>query len=210
MKMKLSVILKIFFIYTFILSASGFSYGFMGTIDSGELVPINQYRIILEPQLSPFNLDAHFDAGVTDSSQLRLSLGAGESGTHFDFFYKTIPYPNFDNQPAMGYKIGTIFASEKGGINSLTIRFTPLLSKTYKVQGNLWTPYLALPLGVSVRKSTSTTPTHFAVGTEFTPTSSPDMQFGLEAAANLRDSFSYISAFISFYFEPTETDSDIK
>ncbi len=185
-------------------------HAYLSTIDSGELVPINQYRLILEPQANPFNLSAHFDAGITDSSQLRLSLGAGESGTHFDFSYKTIPIPNLDTQPAMGYKIGTIFASEKGRENSLTIRFTPLVSKNYIINQNRWTPYLALPLGVSVRKSTSTTPTHFVVGTELTPSTTPDMQFGAEVGANLRDSFSYVSVFVSFYFEPTETETDTK
>ena len=184
------------------------SLAYLGTIDSGVLVPVNQYRLILEPQLSPYNLAAHFDAGISDSSQLRISLGAGESATHLDFSVKYIPYPDVDNQPAIGYKIGTLFASEKGNTSSLAFRFTPIISKTYEIDKNHLTPYLALPLGVSIQKSTSKTPSHFVLGAEFSPPSTPDMQFGAEIGANLRDSFSYVSAFISFYFEPLETETN--
>jgi hypothetical protein len=153
-------------------------------------------------------LTAHFDAGISDSSQLRISLGAGESATHLDFSVKYIPYPDIDKQPAIGYKLGAIFANEKGNISSLAIRFTPIVSKTYELEKNHITPYLGLPLGVSVHKSTSQTPTHFVFGAELTPLSAPDMQFGAEIGANLRDSFSYVSAFIGFYFEPSETETN--
>lgn len=196
------------FITLFLFMFNSVSFAYLGTIDSGELVPLNQYRLILEPQLSPFNLDAHFDAGISDSSQLRVSLGAGESATHFDFGVKYIPYPDIDNQPAIGYKAGVLFASEKGNSSSLTLRFTPLISKSFVIDKNHWTPYAALPLGVSVQKSTSKTPTHLAIGVELTPFSTPDMQFGAEIGASLRDSFSYVSAFISFYFEPKESETN--
>ncbi len=181
---------------------------FLSTIDSGELVPVNQYRLILEPQISPYNLAAHFDAGISDSSQLRVSLGAGESATHFDFSVKYIPYPDIDNQPAIGYKLGLLFANEKDNVSSLGVRFTPLVSKRYMIDQNYFTPYLGLPLGVSVQKSTSKTPSHFVLGVEVSMPTAPDMQFGAEVGANLRDSFSYISAFVSFYFEPSETETN--
>lgn len=184
------------------------AFSFLSTIDSGELVPINQYRLILEPQLSPYNLSAHFDAGISDSSQLRVSLGSGETATHFDFSVKYIPIPDIDEQPAIGYKVGALFATEKESVSSLALRFTPLISKTYEINKNHWTPYLALPIGVSIQKDTSKVPTHFVVGTELTLHSASDMQVGAELGASLRDSFSYVSAFISFYFEPSETETN--
>lgn len=184
------------------------AFSFLSTIDSGELVPINQYRLILESQLSPYNLSAHFDAGISDSSQLRVSLGSGETATHFDFSVKYIPIPDVDDQPAIGYKVGALFATEKENASSLALRFTPLVSKTYEINKNHWTPYIALPLGVSIQKDTSKVPMHFAIGTELTLHTLPDMQVGAELGANLRDSFSYVSAFVSFYFEPSETDTN--
>ena len=150
-----------------------------------------------------FNLTAHFDTGVSDSSQVRVSLGSGEDGTHLDFFYKDIPYPDYGQQPAMGYKVGTVFNSEQGE-NTFTLRLMPLVSKTYEINMNRWTPYFSLPLSVSVQKSTSTTPIHAVLGTELGLPSAPDMQLGFEVGVSLRDSFSYASAFISFYFEPPE------
>lgn len=184
------------------------AFSFLSTIDSGELVPVNQYRLILEPQLSPYNLSAHFDAGISDASQLRVSMGSGETATHFDFSVKYIPIPDIDDQPAIGYKVGALFATEKGDTSSLALRFTPLVSKTYEIDRNHWTPYIALPLGVSIQKNTSKVPTHFVVGTELTLHSASDMQVGAELGASLRDSFSYVSAFISFYFEPSETETN--
>lgn len=186
------------------------SWSYLSTVDSGELVPINQYRLILEPQANPFNLSVHFDAGISDSSQLRLSFGSGESGSHFDFSFKSVPIPSLESQPAIGYKVDTIFANEKGSTNSLTVRISPLISNNYLINKNRWTPYAALPLGVSVRKSSSSTPVHLVVGTELTPHTTPDMQFGAELGIGLKESFSYFSAFVSFYFESTESESDTK
>ncbi len=196
-----------FFVYISLSVTPNLGLAYFGNIDSGELVPMDQYRLILEPQVGHFNLTAHFDAGITDSSQLRISIGAGENGTHFDFYYKTIPYPDFENQPAIGYKVGTIFASDKGS-NVLSIRFMPLISKTYVVNQNRWTPYFSLPLTVSMQRSTSTTPIHAVLGTELNLPSAPDMQLGFEVGSSLKDSFSYASAFISFYFEPSESETD--
>lgn len=199
----------IVFVYLLIFLIPQMSNAYFSNIDSGELVPKDQYRLILEPQFGQYNLTAHFDAGITDSTQLRVSLGAGKNGTHFDFFYKTIPYPDFEDQPAIGYKVGTIFSSNKSE-NIFSIRFMPLLSKTYLINQVRWTPYLSLPLSVSMEKSKATTPIHLVLGTEITLPSNPDMQIGFEAGASLKDSFSYASAFISFYFEPSsfETESN--
>lgn len=196
-----------FFVYSVLVASPNLGLAYLGNIDSGELVPKDQYRLILEPQVGHFNLTAHFDAGITDSSQLRVSIGAGEDGTHFDFYYKTIPYPDFENQPAIGYKVGTIFANDKGS-NVLSVRFMPLISKTYIIKQNRWTPYLSLPLTASVQRSTSTTPIHAVIGTEVNFPTAPDMQLGFEFGSSLRDSFSYASAFISFYFEPSESETE--
>jgi hypothetical protein len=200
-------LLLMFFVYVGLSVTPNLAQAYFTNADSGELVPKDQYRLILEPQMGHFNITAHFDAGVTDSSQLRVSLGAGEDGTHFDFFYKSIPYPDFENQPAIGYKVGTIFASDKGS-NVLSIRFMPLISKTYVINQNRWTPYLSIPLSVSMYKSTSTTPLHAVFGTELTLANSPDMQIGFEGGSTIKDGFSYASVFISFYFEPSEMESD--
>lgn len=197
---------KIFFVYLGIAITSIEASAYFTNTDSGELVPKDQYRLIIEPQVGHFNLNAHFDTGITDSSQVRVSVGAGENGTHFDFFYKTIPYPDFENQPAIGYKVGAIFASDKN-INTVSVRLMPLLSKSYSFDQFRWTPYVSLPLSVSVQKSTSTTPIHFVFGTELTLPNAPDMQVGAEVGSSLRDSFSYASVFVSFYFEPSELET---
>lgn len=175
----------------------------MTIAESAELVPENQFRVSLEPQVNYFNFNTHFDTGVAEDAQVRLSAGIGSGNYHFDFFYKQIPYPDYSDQPAIGYKIGAIFARENNS-SVLTPLFCPLISKNILIHKDRWTPYLSLPIGVSVFQSRSTTPVHFVAGFEFVPTSVENMQFGAEMGLNIKDSFSYMSAFVSFYFEPTE------
>jgi hypothetical protein len=189
----------IIFISFFIQIASAY----MTVSESGELVPENQFRLSLEPQTNYFNFNAHFDMGVAEDAQIRLSAGVGSGNYNFDFFYKRIPFPDYDTQPAFGYKIGTLLARENN-FNVITPIFSPLVSKTILVNKDKWIPYLALPIGVSVYQSHSTTPVHFVAGFEFVPESAENMQFGTEMGFNIKDSFTYMSAFISFYFEPTE------
>jgi hypothetical protein len=196
------------FIFLLLVAIPQMGWTYFSNLDSGELVPQDQYRLIFEPQLGHYNITTHFDAGITDSTQLRISIGAGEDGTHFDFFYKSIPYPDFEDQPAIGYKIGTVFVSDKS-TNLFSIRFMPLLSKNITIKQNRWTPYASLPLTVSTQQSSSKTPIHLVLGTEINLPSAPDMQFGFEVGSALKDSFSYVSGFISFYFEPSEKESDL-
>ena len=198
---------RLLIIFIYLISSSAVSWAYLSNIDSGELVPKDQYRLIIEPQLGHFNLTAHFDAGISDDSQLRVSLGAGENGTNFDFYYKTVPYPDFENQPAIGYKVGTSFASDKGQ-NILNIRFIPIVSKIIHGNDIKWVPYASLPMGIALHKSNSSTPLHLSVGTEITLNSTPDMQMGFEVGSSLKDSFSYGSVFVSFYFEPSDLELD--
>lgn len=177
----------------------------MTTAESAELVPEHQFRISIEPQInsSTFNFNSHFDTGVAEDAQVRLSAGVGAGNYHFDFFYKKVPFPNYDNQPAIGYKVGAVFARENE-LNVMTPIFCPILSKNLLIDKDRWTPYVALPIGVSVYQSHATTPIHFVAGFEYVPTSIENIQFGGEMGLSAKDSFSYISGFISFYFEPSE------
>lgn len=181
--------------------------GYFSVIDSGELVPKDQYRFILEPQFGHFNIATHFDAGITEESQARVSIGAGENGTHFDFFYKTIPIPDVDSQPAIGYKLGTSFDVDRGA-TIFSVRFIPLISKVMTFHKKTFVPYLALPLSLTMNKTDSTTPIHLVLGSEITIPKATDMAMGFEVGASLKQSFSYISAFITFYFEPSESEID--
>lgn len=185
------------------------SQAYFTTAESGDIVPEGQYRVTVEPQFNYFGVSAHFDAGTSEDSQIRVSAGAGQSGYNFDFYYKRIPYPDYDKQPAIGFKYGASFAKIDGS-SVITPRFFPMISKSIMIDNNRWTPYLSLPIGVSVSQSKSTTPTHFVMGCEITPSNIDNIQFGAEMGLNIRDSFSYISGFISFFFEPTEKISETR
>lgn len=194
---------KIVIFIVFVYFSSQKASAYMTVAESAEIVPENQYRLSMEPQFNYYNFNAHFDTGVAEDAQVRLSAGFGAGNYHFDFFYKRTPIPDYESQPAIGYKIGALFAKDNN-LSIVTPTFCPLISKNIMINKDRWTPYVSLPIGVSVYQSTSTTPVHFVTGVEFVPTSVENMQFGGELGFNVKDSFSYVSAYVSFYFEPTE------
>ena len=197
---------KLFFIFigfTILFTQKTFAY--VTSAESAELVPENQLRFTFEPQVnsSNFNFNTHFDTGVAEDSQVRLSAGVGSGNYHLDFFYKKIPFPDYDTQPAIGFKLGAIFARENK-TDVVTPVLCPISSKNIMIDKNRLTPYIALPIGVSVYQGRSLTPVNFVAGFEFVPTSVENIQFGGEMGFNVRDSYSYVSGYVSFYFEPTE------
>jgi hypothetical protein len=196
--------MKSIFVFILLITASiQKASAYMTVAESGELVPENQFRVSIEPQVNYFDFSGHFDTGVAEDAQVRVSAGMGSTGYHFDFFYKRIPYPDYDDQPAIGYKFGASFARESNS-SVVTPIFYPLISKNIIIKKDRWTPYASLPIGVSVFQSRSSTPIRFVAGVEYVPTSVENMQFGGEIGFNVKDSFSYASGYVSFYFEPSE------
>jgi hypothetical protein len=198
--------MKNYFKYLCILSLyfTNICEAYLTNSESAELVPENQFRVTLEPQVNYFAVNSHLDFGVSEDSQVRLSAGIGGTGYNFDFFFKRVPYPDYDKQPAMGYKIGASFMMDQKKEMVLTPIIAPLISKNLIIKKDKWTPYISLPIGVSVHRSATTTPVHFVAGVELTPSSVENMQFGGEIGLNVKDSFTYVSGYVSFYFEPTE------
>lgn len=198
-----------YLVFTLIIISNCKSWSYLTNADSGDIVPEGQYRLSVEPQFNYFGVGAHFDAGTAEDAQIRVSAGAGQDGFHFDFYYKRIPIPDYDKQPAIGYKFGASFA-KMNGASVITPIFFPIMSKSFIIDNNRWSPYLSLPIGVSVSQSKATTPTHFVMGCEVTPSTLDNIQFGGEMGFNVKDSFSYVSAYISFLFEPSERITDSK
>lgn len=175
--------------------------------ESGELVPENQYRLGFAPQigLSPsmVNFGAFFDTGIGESSQLRVTAGLGDTDFFAGFGYKMVPVPDYQKQPALGFKIGASFAREKDD-NILTLQVSPFLSKIMDMEFGKLIPYAALQMGVSAHRSSSTSPTILALGSEILPQQFRKVQFGAELGLDLHDAISYITGYITFMFDDNE------
>lgn len=180
-------------------------------MDTGKIIPSGKYRVIAGPQFittgenDGTNISGRFDAGVGESTTLRLLAGGGTS----DLFYsglsvKYIPYPDFENQPAIGFTTGITYAKEtvsRENEDVLTIRFAPLVSKDFETDIGLLTPYGALPLSLTLANGDTHYPVHFAAGTEFKPYSWEGVSFMAELGAKLNKAFNYVSLAVVFEFD---------
>jgi hypothetical protein len=168
--------------------------------ESAEILPISTYRLGAAPQFylsdgGGLNVIGYVDAALTDSTSMRVQAGGGE----IDFFtgasFKWVPIPDYENQPAIGLKVGANFGRE--GDKTLTsVQLSPLVSKKVETDYGLLIPYTSLSLSrTSVRGETST---GFQVvgGTEWLH---PDthFQFGAELGLEAKDSYSYLMGWIS-------------
>jgi hypothetical protein len=178
-------------------------------MDTGEIIDKGQYRASIEPQLvvsqfDGFNMIGRFDVGRNESSSMRFLMGGGSaSGFEVGGFYKWIPIPDYENQPAIGLTGGAIFASPES-TNLIALRVHPVISKKFKaliIGDDTLIPYASLPLGVTFAKAKNYYPLQLAVGSEYRPEKWKKMSVSLEIGMNLHDAFSYISAAFSVDFD---------
>jgi hypothetical protein len=176
------------------------------TVDTADNLAPGQYSMGLEPQLifdqfAGLNAIAHFDMGVNESSGLKFLAGSGSTAFQAGGFYKLVPIPDYKNQPGIGFFAGVLYAN-KDTNSSLHLRVHPLISKQFQTEtsGN-FTPYVAIPFGVSFWNGTTTYPVQLAVGTRWLPPAMKHTNFLFEAGFNLSNAFNYISAMISVPFD---------
>jgi hypothetical protein len=122
-------------------------------------------------------------------------------------FYKWVPIPDYEKQPAVGLMSGFLY-SRQGWQHEqrdvLDFRVHPIISKQMETDIGLFTPYGSLPLGVTFVKGTSVFPVQLVGGTEFKPYSWENISFFAELGLDVHDAFSYIEFAAAFYFDETK------
>jgi hypothetical protein len=200
MKIKYSLFLLFAFVFQ-PLSASYLSIG-----ESGEILPANTpYQMGLAPQLvtnnvAGGNLSTFLDKAWTDSLSSRFTLGLGV----IDFFtgasLKYIPFPDVDNQPALGVKASFWHAREETE-NISTLQIAPMMSKKFQSQDHgLFTPYTAIGMSSFEVGGKGKNGLQFFVGSEWKPVDLPEYNFTAEVALDLEDSVSHITLFVGLPF----------
>lgn len=182
-----------------LLAAPAASASYLAIGESGEIAPVGDYKLGLAPQLllndgGGANVGVFMDAPLTESTSLRGMAGAGEVDFHVGASAKYIPFPDVDNQPAIGGRVALWYARE-GEINLTTIQLAPLISRKMNYEGVDFTPYVAIPVNITSASGTggrNVTGTQFVVGSEWAPPESTLMFTG-ELAINLNDSYSALT-----------------
>lgn len=192
------------------LSQTGHAY--FSTMETAEVPAPGTYQLGVEPQIAfnnigkgdtGINLISFFDAPMSDSSSLRVLLGTGVTDFQTGFFYKWIPIPDIDNQPAIGFKVGALYA-RVDDTTQLSARLHPIISKKYDSDFGLITPYVSLPIGISNVEKKSYTPMTLALGSEYKPQSMKFVWFMAEVGVDIKDAFNYISGAVIFSIDEDE------
>jgi hypothetical protein len=194
-----------------ILSVSSSAYAYYDVLDTGKIIPTGKYRAIVGPQFitsgenDGSNVSGKFDAGIGESTTIRGSVGFGQDELFYTgLFLKYVPFPDFENQPALGLIGGFNFARESVDHEQqevLSLRFAPLASKDFDTDIGVVTPYASLPISIAFQDGHTIYPVQLVGGAEFKPFSWENVSFMGEMGLKLNKAFSYVSLSVVFEFE---------
>lgn len=202
-------IFKIGFVFltSVLLSSSAMAFQTIG--ETAELLPEGFYKLGVAPQLivsdgGGFNIGAFYDMYLTDGVNGRVELGGGKTDFWTTASVKWVPIPDIDRQPAAGLRTA-VTVSRDDDANFFNIQIAPIVSKKADTRYGEMVPFVALPITfVSSNKDVNSsgktlTATQFAIGAEWFQ--DKEVNYGGEFDLNLSNSFTSISAFISFPFD---------
>jgi len=177
---------------------------YFSTMDTGEVLDSGHYRVLAEPQFisnpSGFNFTGGMDAPLTESMNIRALLGVGSVNFHSALLLKWIPFPDFDQQPAIGLITGIGWARYDSE-SYLSFRGGPIISKKFETDIGLITPYVATPFAVVSGPGDNTFPFFLEAGGEWRPEGLENLRFLTEIGLNLNEAFNYVSFGVLLYFD---------
>jgi hypothetical protein len=197
--------MKANFFFFVLLFFSGPAFAYLSVQESNEITPAGKFKLGFEPQIklsrgSGANFSGFFDAPINDEMSGRVILGAGDIDIFAGASFKWVPIPDYRNQPAVGAKVTGVFSKDNSD-NYVSFGLAPIVSKRFDSEYGVLTPYASLPVNFVNGKSTTTTHINVAVGSELMPISADNMTFGAELGIDLKDSFSYLSGFLTIYLD---------
>jgi hypothetical protein len=138
---------------------------------------------------------------VTDSVNSRFEIGSGVSDFWAAASAKWVPYPDYQNQPAMGVR-GKLIYMRDADTNFYDTQISPVISKRYVTDKGTFIPYAGLPITYIFEKSTSNfTISKLCFGTEWVSNSA--FQAGAELALDLYNggsAYTYTASTLSLFF----------
>ena len=152
------------------------------TQDTGDLVPYREYKLGVAPQFmgqqgGGTNLLTTFDTGLDSESAVRAVLGGGSTDFNSGLYYKWVPYPDAKNQPAVGFRVGLLYARDDDS-TQVTSQFQPIVSKAVGMHLGRLNAYTSIPIAVSTRDGEGSLPMQWVIGSELTPRQFRKVTFG--------------------------------
>ena len=144
------------------------------------------------------NVDFFADMHLFDDADGRITFGTGKTDFWMQASLKWVPFPDVDQQPAMGLR-SAIGYSRDEDLDSVHFQITPLFSKKAATSYGNMIPYVGIPITYISTKNSSITATQFTVGAEWFPR--VDRHVGAELNLNMNKSVSSVSVYFSFPLE---------
>lgn len=178
---------------------------YLSIAESGELIAPGKYQVGMQGQGflnhgGGGNLNVFLDAGLNDELSGRVSLGGGTIDFNSFASIKYVPFPDFQNQPAIGVRAGIGLARHEQE-NLLQFQFAPLMSKKVNTEFGLTVPYIAVPFTYINTDHDNFFATNIVLGSEFNYFEIPGVSFGGEFGLELNRSYTYFSVYATFPFD---------
>ncbi|OFZ13585.1 MAG: hypothetical protein A2Z20_04705 [Bdellovibrionales bacterium RBG_16_40_8] len=189
-------IIKAYLIFLLIFTANA-AHAFYTVQESGDLLKPEQMQMAAELQFvtsgnDGINLLARFDKGFDNDSNLRFVGGLGTTDFILGGYFKWVPYPDYEEQPAIGFTFGAQLARYEGE-NELSGRIIPFVSKKLDSDNGEFTPYVSLPFGFSNYNDHGRSPLQLVIGSRYRHQEFDKCDFNAEIGFDLNDAATYIS-----------------
>jgi hypothetical protein len=200
-----------YFVFFSLIIVSQKSHAVFGLLETAEIIPSGVYRVGVAPQLylgngGGLDTSAFLDMYIQDSVNSRIEIGSGVTDFWASASAKWVPYPDYENQPAIGFR-GKLIYIRDADTNLYSAQVSPIFSKRYSTEKGTFVPYAGLPLSyVYENSSHSLTVSKLCFGTEWVANSA--FQAGTELELDLGNSgssytstASTLSLFLNFQFD---------
>lgn len=185
------------------------AWAYYDILDTGEILPSGNYRLLGGAQLltdrGGFNVNTAIDAGFREEFGLRGILGFGSTDVFAGGYFKWIPIPDIEGQPAMGARAGVLYGKD-GGTRDLSFRLEPMISKKFAVGSAFLTPYASLPMGINAHDSENGSNKteitwQLVAGSQMQFERWKKLQFMAEIGVDLQHALSHVSLAAVLYFD---------
>ncbi len=181
------------------------AHGYQSVLDTGDILPKDNYRATLEPQFvlsgdSGVNFIGRLDAAIDDTSEFGALLGAGATDFHTGFYYKMVPFPDYRNQPALALKFGFEYG-KRDEETEFIFRVVPIASKKFKTELGHFNAYVSAPVGIGQKDQATALSMQLVGGSKFNVPQFKNIDFAAEAGFSVNQSISYISFAAIFYID---------
>ena len=185
------------------------SFAYFSVMDTGHLTQPEQYRVQGEGQFlmdapKGFNFNGRFTTGLNEDSEIQGEVGIGTIDYYFGGFWKWVPIPDTDDQPAIGARMGFTFASVND-YSTYGFNLTPLASKNLESDYGVFAPYLGIPIGLQKNSLDTNFTLQATLGVQWTPDQwkIPELRgfhFLMEYGFEIDDAFDYFSIGTAYDF----------